>query len=263
MSVNHDSFVQTTLEDNSIVTPSPTPTPTGFSFLQPLFSHKGIDNVIQRFDSVGAFEREYGSDICSVKKYGHGGLIAREILSGGGVVDGCRLMPTDAVKASLILCIAIGTLGVKKTIRIVTKPYKFDDSLDANLNPYMIDNSGTKITAVPVVDLTATAPQYFNVYPLIASYAKGSGSYGNDIGLEIKLDTSREGKNKDGRRYSIKCYDGTTILGDAFEFISASFNPAAVTTPSSTTPDSYDVVFDRYSQTFELPVKSFYSPENF
>lgn len=266
---NHDNFVKTNLVDNSVVTPNPEPTVVGFTYLQPFFSHKGLDNVIQRFGGVGSFEREYGSDIDSIKKYGHGGLIASEILSGGGVVDACRLMPSDSKAASVVVCVGIGTFGTgltaTKHVRIVTKEAVPTQAL--NFIPYMIDAAGTVITEVPAMpapeEPQPTAPLYYNVYPLIVAKAKGRGTYGNSFGIEITLDSSRDGKNKDGRRYIVRFYDGSVILGDAFEFISASFNPAAVALPGTVIPDSYDVVYNRYNTLFGLPVDSYYSPENY
>lgn len=269
MATNHDSFVKANVVDNSVATPTPEPTSVGFSYLQPFFSKKGVDNVIQRFTGIGSFTREYGSDLTNVKKYGHGGLIAAEVLSGGGVVDACRLMPSAAKAAGIVFCVAIGTFGVapntKKYIRIVTKAPVAGEA--ANLAPYMIDATGAVITTIPVIDPEAdpqpTSPTYYNVYPLFVATAAGKGTYGNDYGFEITLDTSRDGKNLDGRRYVIRFYDGSKVLGDAFDFISASFNPDAVAIPGSEMPDSYDIVYENYKKDYYLPVKSYYSSENF
>jgi len=269
MSTNHDSFVKATLVDNSVISPTPDPTPVGFTYLQPFFSHKGEDNVIKRFSGIGSFTREYGSDIDAVKKFGHGGLIASEILSGGGVVDGCRLMPTGAKAAGVVLCVGIGSLGegiaAKKYVRIITKPVVSGGEL-VNLKPYMTDADGVVITVVPVIDPEdppLTAPDHYYVYPLVVAYATGRGTYGNDFGMKIELDSARDGKNPDGRRYITRFYDGSVILGDAFDFISASFNPDAVAIPGSEIPDSYDIVLDKFKTSFYLPVVSYYSSENY
>jgi len=267
MAVNHDSFVKTTLVDESILTPAPEATVVGFSYLQPFFSRKGLDNVITRFTGVGAFEREYGDDIDSVKKYGHGGLIAREVVSGGGIVDACRLMPENSSKAGIVLGVAIGTHGVgsaaKKHVRVVSKAYNNTVSAETNLKPYMIDAAGEVITEVPDAGEYSELPDYYTVYPLIVASAKGRGLYGNDLGIKIELDTSREGKNKDGRRYTVRFYDSSVVLGDAYEFISTSFNASAVAVPGTKIPDSYDVVYKTYAITYRLPITSSYSSENF
>lgn len=267
MSTNHDTFVKTTLIDNSIVQPTPEPTPIGFTYLQPFFSKKGEDGVIKRFSGIGTFSLEYGDDVDNVKKYGHGGLVASEVLSGGGVVDACRLMPSAAKIAGIVIGIGIGSFGVgaaaKKYVRIVTKA--IGTSVAGNLMPYMIDPAGTVITTIPEDDPEnpATAPLYYNVYPLLVATATGKGTFGNDYGVSITLDTSRDGKNTDGRRYIIRFYDGAVILGDAFDFISAAFNPEAVAIPGSEIPDSYDYVYDKFKSTFYLPVKSYYSSDNY
>lgn len=267
MSTNHDTFVKTTLIDNSIVQPTPEPTPIGFTYLQPFFSKKGEDGVIKRFSGIGTFSLEYGDDVDNVKKYGHGGLVASEVLSGGGVVDACRLMPSAAKIAGIVIGIGIGSFGVgaaaKKYVRIVTKA--IGTSVAGNLMPYMIDPAGTVITTIPEDDPEnpATAPLYYNVYPLLVATATGKGTFGNDYGVSITLDTSRDGKNTDGRRYIIRFYDGAVILGDAFDFISAAFNPEAVAIPGSEIPDSYDYVYDKFKSTFYLPVNSYYSSDNY
>ena len=268
MAVNHDIFVKTTLKDNSVVTPSLDPTPVGFTYLQPFFSKKGRDNVILRFGGVGTFSREYGDDIDNIKRYGHGGLIASEVLSGGGVVDACRLMPEEAEKAGIVIGIGIGEFGegpeAKKYVRIVTKK-AVDSELD-NFGTYMIDPTGLVITEIPEndpLDDPPTAPLYYTVYPLIVARATGKGSYGNDYGIEITRDPTRDGKNSDGRRYIFRFYDGSVILGDAFDFISASFNEKAVAIPGSDIPDSYDYVVNTYKNTFHLPVDTYYSVENY
>lgn len=267
MTTNHDTFVKTTLIDNSIVQPTPEPTPVGFTYLQPFFSKKGEDNIIKRFSGIGTFSLEYGDDVDNVKKYGHGGLIASEILSGGGVIDACRLMPSDAKVAGIVIGIGIGSFGIgvsaKKYVRIVTKAV--GTSVEGNLMPYMINPAGTVITVIPEdnPENPATAPLYYDVYPLFVATATGKGTYGNDYGVSIAIDTSRDGKNTDGRRYVIKFYDGSVILGDAFDFISASFNPEAVAVPGSEIPDSYDYVYDKFKSTFYLPVISYYSSDNY
>lgn len=262
MAVNHDTFVNVNLIDESVIPPDPDPTPVGFSFLQPFFSKKGLDNVIKRFSGSGTFVREYGNDVDSTNKYGHGGLIAREILSGGGVVDACRLMPQDAKIASVVVGIAIGDHDDKKYVRIVSKQFDFTKSVDLNMVTYMIDAAGDVITEIPSNGSTE-APTYYTVYPLIIAKAKGRGTYGNEFGIKIELDTSREGRVKDGRRYAVRFFEGSNILGDSFEFVSASFNPAAVAVPGSDIPDSYDIVFERFARIFRLPVDSYYSSENF
>jgi hypothetical protein len=267
MSTNHDTFVKTTLIDNSIVQPTPEPTPVGFTYLQPFFSAKGEDNIIKRFSGIGTFSLEYGDDIDNVKKYGHGGLVASEVFSGGGVVDACRLMPADAKAAGSVIGIGIGSFAAgangKKYVRIVTKPV--GTSQLSTLAPYMIDPAGTVITTAPVEDPEdpPTAPLYYTVYPLLVAQATGKGTFGNNYGVSITLDSSRDGKQSDGRRYVIRFYDGSVVLGDSFDFISASFNADAVVIPNSEIPDSYDYVYDKFAKTFYLPVKSYYSSENY
>ena len=114
-SVNYDSYVKTTLVDGSILPPSQDPSPVGFSFLCPIFSKKGEDNVIKRFTSSGSFAAEYGDDTDSEKKYGHGGVIAGQVFVGGGAVSACRLMPDDAKKASQMLVVDVSDTEIGKT----------------------------------------------------------------------------------------------------------------------------------------------------
>ena len=263
-SVNNDSFVKTTLSDGSILQPTLSPSPVGFSFLQPFFSKKGADNVITRFTGTGAFDLMYGSDLDNVKLYGHGGLIAREVLSGGGLLDACRLMPLDATYASGLLCVCIsdesaipaksgtGTVNGRNII-VKSVPYDYTKTHEQNFAP--------KQVVISTVNYT--------VYPLIALKVDGRGTYGNDIGFRIYPDPSRSGsKTGDGRRYVLDIYERNASgalakLGDHNEVISFSFNQAATAVANMVVPDSFDVIFDKYATDYSLPLAEEYSPENF
>ena len=257
-SVNHDGLVRTTLRDGSVENPSPEATPVGISYLQPFFSKKGIDNVITRVNGVGSFETKFGNDIDNVKKYGHGGLIASRILAAGGIIDGCRLMPEAATKASSVLCVTISAekdvdassgTALGRVISLTTKTFNFTNSVAQNL--------------------AATTTGGVTTYPLFALIAKGRGSYGNEYGFKLKLDTERDGRRtNDGRRYVLELTEITNTgsikkLGSNFEFISASLNPLAVTVPGTATPDSIEAVFDAFTKSYDLPLDFHYSSENY
>lgn len=268
-SVNYDSFVKTTLRDGSILSPTLDPSPVGFSFLQPLFAKKGLDNVITRFTGVGSFEAAFGSDIDAVKKYWHGGLVAREILNGGGAVEACRLMPLDAHKASVILCVNVSAvtdvvvgqdpvtdddiIEDGKKVIITTKPYDYTKNYAQNFA------SSSK---------TISTIQYTE-YPLLALKVTGRGTYGNDIGFRLYPDPERDGrKTGDGARYILDIYErqesgAISKLGNSYEVISAAFNQSAIAIAGSDIPDSFDIVFDQYAAKYKLPVTQEYSPENF
>jgi len=251
MGLMHDSLVRTTLVDNSIAIPTPDPIQTGFTFLQPFFAKRGRQNEIIRKGGIGAFEREYGNDVDNVTKYGHGGLIAKAVLQGGGIVDACRLMPDDATKSGLVISLILDENGTDPKITI---------------HAGAVDS--TKTTAVNLVKddafkLVAADTTTVKRYPIILLESTSTGSFGNSFTAKLSLDTTRDGKNPDGRRYVLDLADAGNRIGDKFEVISFSFNPDAKTTPSSEALDSFDVVFDSYKRAFGIPVDATYSPENF
>ena len=264
-SVNNDSLVKTTLVDGSVLQPTLNPIPVGFSYLQPFFSAQGQDNVITRFTDSGSFDLMYGSDLDNVKRYGHGGLVARHVLSGGGILDACRLMPSDAKYASMVL--------IANVSGVVPLP---------GPNSTTINGVNVVITAVPY-DYTKTHDQNFAIktgvtigavstytsYPLIAVKVDGRGTYGNDIGFRIYADPSRSGaKTGDGRRYIIEIWqknlDGSIVkLGDNNEVISFSFDQNSTAVAGSIVPDAFDTIFDQYAKSYSLPVSEEYDPDNY
>ncbi len=227
MGLMHDSLVRTTLVDNSIAIPTPDPIQTGFTFLQPFFAKRGRQNEIIRKGGIGAFEREYGNDVDNVTKYGHGGLIAKAVLQGGGIVDACRLMPDDATKSGLVISLILDENGTDPKITI---------------HAGAVDS--TKTTAVNLVKddafkLVAADTTTVKRYPIILLESTSTGSFGNSFTAKLSLDTTRDGKNPDGRRYVLDLADAGNRIGDKFEVISFSFNPDAKTTPSSEALDSF------------------------
>jgi len=264
-SVNHDGLVKTTLRDGSILPPTPEATVTGIGYLQPFFSRKGRGNTITRFTGIGAFDSEFGSDVDDVRKYGHGGLIAREVLAGGGIVDACRLMPSDALRASSVLKLqiteeevettdAVGAVTVKDgaTIKLLQTAYSFADGTNYATN------------MAPTVDVTGKV----HTFPLFAFICDGAGEYGNKYYYKIVPSSDRDGKNGDGRRYDVIIYEKLPSgsyerVGSPFETITTALNPNAVVLPGSTVPDSFDVNYPEYKEKYNLPVSINFDVENY
>ncbi len=296
--MKYDNLVETTLVDESQEVPTVESAVIGLSYLAPFFSGRGIDNVIKAYNGIGAFERDFGKDLADVEKYGsHAGFMATEILaSRGSRIHGCRLMPEDATRATIMLGVTI------RAGEVMTPQYERDNynnytlteagekipKLDGGSNPIELAGKTVKVETAAydpmqteTVNFLPKTTSYdvsvaqdgsemedWTFYPLFALYAKGRGKYGTDIGFNLQLDAERDGDNEDGRRYVMELYEtnakGVNVrLGSSREGISFSFDPEAVVIPGTKITDTYINNFAAYNKDTPVPVGTVYSAVNY
>ncbi len=295
--VNYDTLVRTNLKDDSVSIPERETAKVGFTFLAPFFSGKGLNNRIMTISGPGSFDSTFGSDSDNTRKYGHGALIAREVLAGGGTVSGCRLMPENATKSGLIL-------GTWVCGTIIPDQPQYKRNIYGN---FVLDNAGDKVqrsevpsegedpvavtaTAVDVafgsipydftkteeVNMTPssktieikTVSKVWTFYPLVAIKNIGTGKCGNDVGVTIARSSERDGRRNDGRRYDLNVFETTPKgvqvgLGSNFEALTFSFNKDAVKIEGSDISDALDVAFEDYNKDYPLPIEIVYAYDNF
>ena len=95
--MSFDPYVNITTKDASGVKLAELPMSTTLQALTPIFAPAGLDNKCQTFGTLSSFLNEYSDDVLNLDLYGQQGLNAKQILTGGGMVHACRLMPSEQV----------------------------------------------------------------------------------------------------------------------------------------------------------------------
>lgn len=97
-----------TLRDDSIGTISnPNTVINILSSIHPVFSSDGKDNKLVEMSDLSEVLTQYGADFTDLNKYGQQNLNAEQVLSNGGTVYLCRLLPDNARTAHLVIKIGV------------------------------------------------------------------------------------------------------------------------------------------------------------
>lgn len=240
------SRIVTSIIDNSIVEEQVT-VPIDFVLFQPYFSEEGEDNHVISWSKTTDFTNKNGKP--DIAKHGQQIYNALQWLKGGGKVLGLRLTASDAKPS-------FGVLNIR------TKPVSLTitDTEDSASDPGTITVDGLKIsptfTKVPDSLLTEgtlalsdsllmkqisnamasseevpSTDGWTNHFLTVFKMA-GKGKYGNNYGVYLQLDQTREEDLEDSRRYfySIFKKDSTGNTTQQVSQRSLSFNPSAVDT---------------------------------
>jgi len=228
-----DAYINTVIYDDSAVVIPDAILPKRLTILQPIFSGKGKANIIQDFDSAGLVSDEYGSDMDNLEKYGQGGMNLLHAMSGGASAQVCRLLPTNATIASVLVKLVLTEVeevpgqdavegdpenNIEGHPAIAGVPAHIEAKVvvDNDDNPNANDGKPTHVGNVHTI-------------PLFKLIHNGAGKCGNDFGFKLENDYERDADTDDGRRYKLTLYLKDSYgqsykYGDSFYF---SLNPDA------------------------------------
>lgn len=249
-----DAYINTIIYDDSAVVIPDAILPKRLTILQPIFASKGKANIIQDFDSSGQVFTEYGYDVDNLEKYGQGGMNLIHAMGGGASAQVCRLLPTNATVASVLVKLALTEHeavegheaveadpenGIEAQDAVASVPAYLtakvivDDNLDPNgdetIEGKVKYDAESKTTTVPLFKLVHNGP----------------GLCGNDFGFALQNDYERDGETVDGRRYKLTLYlkdsKGQSYkYGDSFYF---SLNPDAKLIEGSEVMENLQIAF--------------------
>ena len=191
-------------------------------YIIPLFSSKG-DREFHEISTLSDAITIFGEDFDNFEKYGQGGLNLSAALTGGSTVYACRLLPDDAKTAHVVLCADVKEdAAIPQYKRLYPKgPFELDANgnkiplLDPVTNdPVVATGLSIELTTIHVddidnfnVDSTMSGPNGRVRYPLFKIKHYSPGKQGNSFGLTINIDSSRDKKVFDGRRYFVNLYE--------------------------------------------------------
>ena len=228
-----DAYINTVIYDDSAVVIPDAILPKRLTILQPIFSGKGKANIIQDFDSAGLVSDEYGSDMDNLEKYGQGGMNLLHAMSGGASAQVCRLLPTNATIASVLV-----KLVLTEVEEVPGQDAVEDDPANNIVGHPAIPGVPAHIEAKVVVDNddnpnandgNPTHVGNVHTIPLFKLIHNGAGKCGNDFGFKLENDYERDADTDDGRRYKLTLYLKDSYgqsykYGESFYF---SLNPDA------------------------------------
>ncbi len=228
-----DAYINTVIYDDSAVVIPDAILPKRLTILQPIFSGKGKANIIQDFDSAGLVSDEYGSDMDNLEKYGQGGMNLLHAMSGGASAQVCRLLPTNATIASVLV-----KLVLTEVEEVPGQEAVEDDPANNIVGHPAIAGVPAHIEAKVVVDNddnpnandgNPTHVGNVHTIPLFKLIHNGAGKCGNDFGFKLENDYERDADTDDGRRYKLTLYLKDSYgqsykYGESFYF---SLNPDA------------------------------------
>lgn len=261
-----DPDITLSFVDNSKRTVNSVVSLSKFSVLYAGFASYGEPNVAKQWNSPQEFLKHYGDDVVSVEKYGYAGLYASHTLQGGGEVWFCRLLPSDAKHASLVLSVHVKeNNAIPVYQRNADNTFVLDD--DGNKVPEMIENPDPD-TVGEIPEVQKTIPGYtikwvasenknptnvssitnsdgWTIYPLMHFSALHASNAGNKYGIKITNRFSRDEDVDDGRRYSLSLYQAsTTGIIESFDTTyDFAFNPDALVSKYSTLPEGLKLVY--------------------
>lgn len=187
---------------NVIEKPTITVNNTGTALYAVFESDKGLDNKIQKINTVEEFINKYGD--FNPKKYGQTHLNIYQWLSSGGSVYANRLLPQDSAKhahAFLNLHIKDETLlnpeliGAPRRIDIIRPVISYNGQVN--------NNESSLLKELENKQGVRTKDNYF-IYPLFVAYSKARGSYYNKIGFRLEL-------NRKEMLYDFPVYNFTVL----------------------------------------------------
>ena len=261
-------WINTSVEDESIVTPVEPTNPSRLVFLQPIFSEKGRANTLIEQKSTADFYKEYGRSATNVLKYGQAGLNVIQAIQGGGSVFTCRLLPDDAQTSEMVVAV-----GIENNPSITQYERAGEDGkFNLNANKEKIAKTTTNLTGA-TENVTAagvnlkiiayrsddgetrgskdedvwTQNSTWKIYPIFKVKSLYKGKCGKDLGLKFDVDSDNDGKATDGRRYtlSIKQRNQYGDIEDVLleKMIYFSMNPDAELYKGSQVYESLSVTF--------------------
>lgn len=262
------SRVVTEVIDNSIVEASVT-VPVDFVLFQPYFSDEGDDGFVQSHEYETNFVAKTGKP--NIKKHGQQIYNAIQWLRGGGKVLGLRLTAEDAKPSFGVLNIRtkpVADLSVKSddetpvtatTTGLMISPtfVAVPDSvltdtvlgLPEKLQMKQISNAMQGITSA---NGGTKAPGWTDHFITVFKM-RGKGKFGNNYGVALSLDQTREEDLEDSRRYFYTVFkkDSSGNVTVKASATSVSFNPVATDT-SGTVSEYLDTVIesDTYKKSF-------------
>ena len=206
-----DAYINTVIYDDSAVVIPDAILPKRLTILQPIFSGKGKANIIQDFDSASLVSDEYGLDMDNLEKYGQGGMNLLHAMGGGASAQVCRLLPTNATIASVLVKLALTEVEeVAGHEAIEADP---DNNIEAQP---AVAHVPAHIEAKVVVDNTDNPNDSTDgkvkkegnttFIPLFKLIHNGAGKCGNDFGFKLENDYERDADTDDGRRYKLTLY---------------------------------------------------------
>jgi hypothetical protein len=159
------------VEDDSIATVSNVQADDDtIAYLYPIFTSRGRDNKILEWKNANDYVSFYGDDVDDFDKYGQANIDALGVLRNGGRVFACKLLPTDAKRAYVILGVGIADItNIPQWMRTdtvitngsVTTLGTGAFTLDASGNkiPIMILNTATPDDLTDTIQLTMAGKQ--------------------------------------------------------------------------------------------------------
>lgn len=265
--MSYDPYVNILTVDASGVRLADLPANPVITSIHPIFASQGRDNKCLPFGSLSAVLAEYGEDMLNPIMYDQQGLNVKQVVSGGGVAYVCRLMPTNAKKASIVLQVHVKEEADMPVYQRNTFGSFFLDE-HGNKVPLMqeIENKEGEPESVPVVKdgykikLVAVESQGNNmdsvvktstdgqwkIFPLFKFETIVRGACGNKKGFAITNDYRRDGSVGDGRRYELTFYNVSNkgvIESEAISYFFA-FNPEATVSADSDLAEGFHMVYD-------------------
>lgn len=206
-----DAYINTVIYDDSAVVIPDAILPKRLTILQPIFSGKGKANIIQDFDSASLVSDEYGLDMDNLEKYGQGGMNLLHAMGGGASAQVCRLLPTNATIASVLVKLALTEVEEVAGHEAI----EADSEHNIEAQP-AVAHVPAHIEAKVIVDNTDNPNDSTDgkvkkegnttFIPLFKLIHNGAGKCGNDFGFKLENDYERDADTDDGRRYKLTLY---------------------------------------------------------
>ena len=245
--------------DESNVVPTDAPVPKRLAYVIPLFSSRGDRTFRETIRPTDARSR-YGADVDDFDKYGQAGLNLIAGLNGGASAFTIRLLPSDAKRAAISVAVHVRPkVAIPQYERTASGAFVLDStgakkplmSTDPVPVPVVANGLEVKLVTAAVTDLenfdsaVGVAADGWSVYPLalLRYYTDGKG--GNDFGISISLDSGRDKKVADGRRYVLDLYE-RSLSGAASkltESVYFAFNSDAKDPANSVIREALSVVY--------------------
>ena len=265
--MSFDPYVNITTKDASGVKLAELPMSTTLQALTPIFAPAGLDNKCQTFGTLSSFLNEYSDDVLNLDLYGQQGLNAKQILTGGGMVHACRLMPSDAKAASIILQVHVKTvtnipvyqrndfgsfLLDEQGNKIPLKEEIENEEGEKETVTVVKDGFTVKLVAVEATNtnmdevVRSSQDGQWKIYPLVKFYALTRGKCGNNIGFTILNDFKRDKQVADGRRYELQFYKSNSkgVISTYLDSYFFSFNPEALLSADSEQSEALQMQYD-------------------
>ena len=241
-----DHFVQLTKTvDRSIPTIGLEPLPQGYANLFPFFSPEGRDNKIIRCTGFGAVEKLWGTKLTDTK-YGHTGIVAQIAAKHGAMIDGCRLMPDDSERASMVWGVILREIKVDVDVTGYELEF-YQEAAD-------VEGFDGDVHSASNETIDTSVSGEFKI-PLGVIITRGRGKYGNNYSLDINVDKDLTAQSADGLKYTLDMYkveNGTTVsVGGEEAQISFTLNTAGTVHKNTSLLMGFGYAFAEFNTRFE------------